>query len=113
MKVFGFTGDREYALKTLMKGGKWTAGNPEPGMPVEKEGIRRQSQYGSLERFILGTHPSMGTVCDMVLLTHHLVIASYLPVGGVDVPTAANILHYNLDRYPNGFVHFCIIFSGR
>lgn len=43
MEVFGFTGDREYALATLMKGGKWTAGQKEPGMEPEKEGIRRQS----------------------------------------------------------------------
>lgn len=62
----------------------------------------------------------------MVLLMHHLVIANYLPcvsssivfylcesdsmiarsVGGVDVPTAAHILHYNLDRYPGGYVPF-------
>jgi hypothetical protein len=60
MSIFGVEGDREYALATLMKGGKWKAGVKEPGMPVESEGIRRQ-------------------VCDMVLLTHHLVIASYLP----------------------------------
>lgn len=60
MEVFGFTGDREYALRTLMKGGQWTAGKREPGMAPEKEGIRR-------------------AVCDMVLLAHHLVISSYLP----------------------------------
>lgn len=92
MEVFGFTGDREYALKTLMKGGKWVAGQKEPGMSPEKEGIRRQ-------------------ICDMVLLAYHLVIASYLPVGGVDVPTADAILHYNLERYPKGV--FFLYFSGR
>lgn len=75
-----------------MKAGRWKAGVKEPGMPVEQEGIRRQ-------------------VCDMALLTHHLVIASYLPVGGVDVPTAGNVLHYNLDRYPNGV--FFLYFAGR
>ncbi|KAM0755093.1 hypothetical protein T439DRAFT_309959 [Meredithblackwellia eburnea MCA 4105] len=92
MEVFGFTGDCKYGLDTLMKGGKWTAGRKEPGMEVEREGIRRQ-------------------VCDMVLLVHHLVTASYLPVGGVDVPTASNVLHYNLDRYPNGV--FFLYFAGR
>ena len=44
MEVFGFTGDREYALATLMKGGKWAQGQKEPGMEPEKEGIRRQSR---------------------------------------------------------------------
>ncbi|KDE04974.1 hypothetical protein MVLG_04622 [Microbotryum lychnidis-dioicae p1A1 Lamole] len=92
MTVFGFTGDREYALKTLMLGGRWKPRTAEPGMPPEQEGIRRP-------------------ICDMVLLMHHLVIANYLPVGGVDVPTAAHILHYNLDRYPNGI--FFLYFAGR
>lgn len=32
-------------------------------------------------------------------------------VGGVDVPTAGNILRWNLDRYPNGI--FFLYFSGR
>ncbi|GAA6051719.1 hypothetical protein JCM3770_002699 [Rhodotorula araucariae] len=92
MEVFGFTGDREWALSTLMKAGGWKAGVKEPTMDPEKEGIRRP-------------------ICDMVLLMHHLVIANYLPVGGVDVPTAANILHYNLDRYPGGI--FFLYFAGR
>ncbi|BGP48328.1 hypothetical protein JCM10450v2_004200 [Rhodotorula kratochvilovae] len=92
MEVFGFTGDRDWALSTLMKAGGWKAGVKEPSMDPEKEGIRRP-------------------ICDMVLLMHHLVIANYLPVGGVDVPTAANILHYNLDRYPGGI--FFLYFAGR
>ena len=51
MEVFGFTGDREYALKTLMRAGEWGADpkDREPHMPTKKEGIRRQ-------------------VCDMALL---------------------------------------------
>ncbi|TNY22156.1 hypothetical protein DMC30DRAFT_393124 [Rhodotorula diobovata] len=92
MEVFGFTGDRDWALATLMKAGGWKARVEEPSMDPEKEGIRRP-------------------ICDMVLLMHHLVIANYLPVGGVDVPTAANILHYNLDRYPTGI--FFLYFAGR
>ncbi|BGP28476.1 hypothetical protein JCM10296v2_000211 [Rhodotorula toruloides] len=92
MEVFGFTGDRDWALATLMKAGGWKARTAEPGMDPEKEGIRRP-------------------ICDMVLLMHHLVIANYLPVGGVDVPTAAHILHYNLDRYPGGI--FFLYFAGR
>ncbi|GAA5897205.1 hypothetical protein JCM8208_003754 [Rhodotorula glutinis] len=92
MEVFGFTGDRDWALSTLMKAGGWKARVEEPSMDPAKEGIRRP-------------------ICDMVLLMHHLVIANYLPVGGVDVPTAANILHYNLDRYPTGI--FFLYFAGR
>jgi hypothetical protein len=44
MTVFGFTGDREYALATLMKGGRWKPREAEPGMPPEEEGIRRPSE---------------------------------------------------------------------
>jgi len=75
-----------------MQAGKWKKGVREPGMDPAKEGIRRQ-------------------VCDMTLLMHHLVIASYLPVTGIDVPLADAVLHYNLDRYPQGV--FFLYFSGR
>lgn len=44
MTVFGFTGDREYALATLMKAGKWKPRTEEPGMDPEQEGIRRPSK---------------------------------------------------------------------
>lgn len=50
MSIFGVEGDREYALNTLMKGGKWKAGVKEPGMPVEMEGIRRQGAFAPLLR---------------------------------------------------------------
>lgn len=78
MTVFGFTGDREYALATLMKGGRWKAREAEPGMPPEEEGIRRPSE---LRRSRLCNVADLGLpiVCDMVLLMHHLVIANYLP----------------------------------
>lgn len=87
-----FSGDQTYALNTLMKAGRWKTGVKEPGMPVEQEGIRRQ-------------------VCDMALLTHHLVISSYLPVNGVDINMAKNILDFQLDRYPGGV--FFLYFAGR
>lgn len=44
MTVFGFTGDRDYALATLMRAGRWKEGVEEPGMEPEKEGIRRPSE---------------------------------------------------------------------
>jgi len=94
MEVFGFTGDRVYALKTLQRAGLWSS-DPKvkkPGMPIKEEGIRRQ-------------------VCDMVLLFHHLVISTYLPVAGVDISMADKVLHYNLERYPEGV--FFLYFAGR
>ena len=68
-----------------MKGGKWKYGVKEPGMPVEEEGIRRQGTYQVVMQIFSIRFMSYAelifaeTVCDMVLLTHHLVIASYLP----------------------------------
>lgn len=55
-----YSGDRAYALETLMKAGGWKAGVVEPSVPVEEEGIRRP-------------------MADMMLLTYHLVFATYLP----------------------------------
>lgn len=47
MELFGFTGDAQYALETLMKGGQWTRGVKDPGMDPAKEGIRRQRENTS------------------------------------------------------------------
>lgn len=41
MDLFGFTGDREYALTTLMKPGGWAPGKEEPACDPEREGLRR------------------------------------------------------------------------
>lgn len=81
VEVFGFGGDREYALQSLMRPGLWKAGSTESGRDPEKEGIRRP-------------------LADLVLLMYHLVIASYLPVGKVDIALARAVLEYNLARYP-------------
>lgn len=92
MEVFGYTGDTKWALKTLARAGEWTQKSDEPGMSIEREGIRRQ-------------------VCDMGILLYHLVISTFLPVGGVDIDFADKVLHYNLERYPQGV--FFLYFSGR
>jgi len=82
-EVFGYAGDRTVALDTLMSAGGWTEGNPLPSFTEDNEGIRRP-------------------VCDMILLTFHLVISSVMPVSGTNLETARNILDYNMKRYPNG-----------
>ena len=58
MEVFGFTGDREYALQTLMKGGRWKAGQKEPEMSPDKEGIRRQSERIAFHSAFVADHLS-------------------------------------------------------
>ncbi|KAG0662948.1 hypothetical protein C6P46_003036 [Rhodotorula mucilaginosa] len=92
VEVFGFSGDREAALRMLMKPGGWKAGAETPAITEAEQGIRRP-------------------IADLVLLMYHLVIANYLPVGGVDIATASVILHYNLDKYPNGI--FFLYYAGR
>jgi hypothetical protein len=82
-EVFGYAGDRTVALETLMSAGGWTPGKPTPAYNEDNEGIRRP-------------------ICDMILLSYHLVISTLMPVTGVDIETAKNILNYNTKRYPNG-----------
>lgn len=92
MEVFGYSGDTQWALKTLARAGAWSPTKSQPGMPKEQEGIRRQ-------------------VCDMGILLYHLVISTFVPVTGVDIDFADKVLHYNLERYPEGV--FFLYFSGR
>ncbi|OXG93214.1 hypothetical protein C345_00850 [Cryptococcus neoformans A2-102-5] len=88
-EVFGYAGDRKIALATLMAAGGWSHDSPEPAFDEKNEGLRRP-------------------VCDLILLTFHLVISVLIPITGVDVPLAKNILAYNMKRYPNGvfFLYF-------
>jgi len=55
-EVFGYGGDRQVALNTLMAAGGWTPGSVKPDFDETNEGIRRP-------------------VCDMILLAFHLVIS--------------------------------------
>jgi hypothetical protein len=49
------------ALDTLQAAGGWTSGQSEPGVSAEEEGVRR-------------------AICDMALLTFHLVISALMYV---------------------------------
>ncbi|GMK59553.1 hypothetical protein CspeluHIS016_0801590 [Cutaneotrichosporon spelunceum] len=91
-EVFGYAGDRTVALKTLMSAGGWSEGSDLPAYGEDNEGVRRP-------------------ICDMILLTFHLVISVLMPVSGVDVPAARKILAYNMRRYPDGI--FFLYFQAR
>ncbi|KAJ9119540.1 hypothetical protein QFC22_003249 [Naganishia vaughanmartiniae] len=82
-ELFGYAGDRKLALETLQAAGGWKAGQSQPGVSAEQEGVRR-------------------AICDMALLTFHLVISALMPISGVDIPLAKNILDWNMKRYPDG-----------
>lgn len=55
-EVFGYGGDRKIALETLMAAGGWHHGADKPDFDERNEGLRRP-------------------ICDMILLTFHLVIS--------------------------------------
>ncbi|KAK4687223.1 tetratricopeptide repeat protein 39, partial [Tremellales sp. Uapishka_1] len=82
-EVFGYAGDRKVALETLMAVGGWSSKSDKPAYDEKNEGLRRP-------------------VCDLILLTFHLVISVLMPVANTDVKMASNILDYNMKRYPNG-----------
>lgn len=75
-----------------MSAGGWSETSVEPGISAENDGVRRP-------------------ICDMALLTFHLAISALIPVSGVSVPLAKNILEYNLRRFPNGI--FFLYFQSR
>ncbi|WWC90109.1 uncharacterized protein L201_005042 [Kwoniella dendrophila CBS 6074] len=87
--LLGYGGDKDKALSTLYSAGGWHRGVEKPDFDENNEGLRRP-------------------VCDLILLTFHLVISTLMPVSGIDVPMAKNILAYNLKRYPDGvfFLYF-------
>lgn len=94
MDVFGYSGDTKEGLNTLMRAGGWPeeSAKAKPRMSQEDEGIRRP-------------------VCDMGILLFHLVIFVFIPVTGVNIGFADQVLHYHLKRYPQGV--FFLYFSGR
>lgn len=94
MDVFGYSGDTKEGLSTLMKAGGWSSESEKAKskMSQESEGIRRP-------------------VCDMGILLFHLVISVFIPVTGVNIGFADRVLHYHLQRYPQGV--FFLYFSGR
>lgn len=91
-EVFGYAGNREVALSTLMSAGGWSDESEQPAYNENNEGIRRP-------------------ICDMILLTFHLVISVLMPVAGVDIAAARKILAYNMRRYPDGI--FFLYFQAR
>ncbi|EPQ57674.1 hypothetical protein GLOTRDRAFT_74595 [Gloeophyllum trabeum ATCC 11539] len=84
VEMFGYKGDRQAGLDYLMRAGGWTKASSEPGVPKEKEGVRR-------------------SICDAALLIFHLVLSSFT-FEGVDIEMAQKILDWNLKRYPNGIL---------
>ena len=116
MELFGFHGNREQALQTLMRTGGWAKRDKGPtiGEGPGKEGLRRPvrlSHPGLLTERCANLLYPPPQVCDLTLLMYHLIISSLIPVTDVDIDLADRILHYNLEKYPQG--SFWLYFSGR
>ncbi|CAD6884370.1 unnamed protein product [Tilletia controversa] len=94
MDVFGYGGNTMVGLDILSQAGKWSPDPKRTKPEIEKkdEGVRR-------------------AVCDMSILLYHLVLSTFLPVPYVNITYADKILHYHLERYPQGI--FFLYFSGR
>lgn len=92
MEGFGFVGDRKFSLDIFARAGGWTKSKPLPTISADEEGVRRP-------------------LCDIAILTYHLVISAYVPVTDVDFEFADKILSWNLIRYPNGI--FFLYYSAR
>lgn len=63
LQGFGFVGDRKFSLDVFSRAGGWTKHRPLPSISADEEGVRRP-------------------LCDIAILTYHLVISAYVPVTG-------------------------------
>jgi len=92
MEIFGYEGSVPVGLSLLQRATGWSNSTSTPQRTIHTEGIR-------------------SPICDMTLLMYHLVVSTFLPVPGVDVPFAEKVLLYHLKRYPEGV--FFLYFHGR
>lgn len=103
-QVFGYTGDCEWGLMTLARAGEWSDDKKElqPAMDQAKEGLRRQIVSCTELSACRARLTLLRAQCDMGILLYHLVISTFIPVSGTDIDFADKVLHYNLERYPQG-----------
>ncbi|KIY67272.1 hypothetical protein CYLTODRAFT_397404 [Cylindrobasidium torrendii FP15055 ss-10] len=87
VELFGYHASRADGLEVLERAGGWggKSADDETSPPLvdkDAEGVRRP-------------------ICDMVLLSFHLVISSFTTVG-VSIPKAFRLIKYYTDRFPRG-----------
>lgn len=117
-QVFGCTGDCSEGLRMLARAGRWAPPSPPPSVV---DGSRRHASDATTTATLATPSaqsdlpPREGglrrVMCDMVLLSYHLILSTFLPLEGVDRALARTILMYHLKRYPKGM--FFRYFSGR
>lgn len=97
VEAIGFSSDRNFGLRLLESQGGWESFHKDPQQPIpeqteERNGLRRQ-------------------FCDMVLITYHTVISTFVPIPDADQPFSERLIQHNLSKYPSGV--FFLYFSGR
>lgn len=95
-ELIGFSSDRAHGLHVLETVGGWdkchSSMDKKSTISTDETGLRRQ-------------------LCDMVLILYHIVLSKMVPLSGVDIPFAENILNDCLHHYPRGV--FFLYFNGR
>ncbi|KAI8582769.1 hypothetical protein K450DRAFT_170515 [Umbelopsis ramanniana AG] len=97
VEFIGFSSDRKFGLSLLESQGGWESFHKDPEQPLPEQtdarsGLRRQ-------------------FCDMVIITYHTVISTFMPVPDADPIFSERLIQYNLTKYPSGV--FFLYFSGR
>lgn len=97
VEFIGFSSDRNFGLSLLESQGGWESFHKDPQQPLPEQseirsGLRRQ-------------------FCDMVLITYHTVISTFIPIPDADQLFSERLIQYNLTKYPSGV--FFLYFSGR
>lgn len=97
VEFIGFSSDRNFGLSLLESQGGWESFHKDPEQPLPEQtdarsGLRRQ-------------------FCDMVIITYHTVISTFMPVPDADPIFSERLIQFNLTKYPSGV--FFLYFSGR
>jgi hypothetical protein len=113
VELFGYRGDRKEGLRMLNRAGGWDAYGERSVISQGRSSVASLwHHHGAVLRNPAESEGVRRAICDMCLLSFHLVLSSYT-FEGVDVPMARRIVEWNLQRYPNGAsstsVHHCRI----
>ncbi|KAJ2994282.1 hypothetical protein HDV02_001717 [Globomyces sp. JEL0801] len=109
-EMIGFGGHRDFGMKCLALGAQWSGlevASPSAVVKKKKVVIDMFSDQVPVEA-------SPGTrkfLCDIILHTYHIVLATMVQLPGCDVPHATKMMDINLTNHPNSFLY--LIFKGK
>lgn len=108
-ELMGFTSDREHGLSVLESVGGWDEYNKQRQKSIII--IKNNNNTAALPESQGLDEGLRRQLCDMVLVTYHVILSRMIPLSNVDQDLAEAILDYNLKLYPSGV--FFLYFSGR